>query len=165
MAHHYGQKTVKVPEFPRYNRHEGITQELCFVIVLRWFCPILWLCFIMIYLSIYPSIHLCIYLSIYSPLLDLGRSFSFLNFYTDGRTPWARDQPVGRPLPEHKGTQQNKHRQTSMPQVGFEPTTPMFKPAKIIDALERAATVTSSILKTRSNYSCSQFLDPSPPAP
>jgi hypothetical protein len=32
--------------------------------------------------------------------------FQFLNlFYTDGRTPWTRDQPVARPLPAHRTTQ------------------------------------------------------------
>jgi hypothetical protein len=28
-------------------------------------------------------------------------------FYTDGRTPWTSDQPLARPLPEHR---QHKHR-------------------------------------------------------
>jgi hypothetical protein len=41
-------------------------------------------------------------------LLDLGRFFSFLIFYTVGRTPWKGDQPVSRPLPTHTG--QHKHR-------------------------------------------------------
>jgi hypothetical protein len=32
-----------------------------------------------------------------------------LLFFTDGRTPWTEDQPVARPLPEHRPTQtQNK---------------------------------------------------------
>jgi hypothetical protein len=31
------------------------------------------------------------------------------HFFTDGRTPWASDQPVARPLPTHRTTQiQNK---------------------------------------------------------
>jgi hypothetical protein len=34
--------------------------------------------------------------------------FSFLIFYTVGRTPWTGDQPVARPLPAHTG--QHKHR-------------------------------------------------------
>jgi hypothetical protein len=62
---------------------------------------------------------ICIWL--YSPLLDLGRFFSFLTIYTVGRTPWTGDQPVARPLPTHRTTQtQNKHTQTAMPSVGFE---------------------------------------------
>jgi hypothetical protein len=36
---------------------------------------------------------------------------------------------------------QNKHRQTSMPQVGFEFTIAAFERAKTVDALDRAATV------------------------
>jgi hypothetical protein len=50
---------------------------------------------------IYTSIYLSIYLSIYRPLLGLGRFFSFFIFYTVGRTPWAGDQPVTKPLPAH----------------------------------------------------------------
>jgi hypothetical protein len=63
-------------------------------------------------------------------------------FYTDGRTHWASDQPVARPLPTHRTTQtQNKHTiQTSMPQVGFEPTIPAFERAKTVHALHHAST-------------------------
>jgi hypothetical protein len=47
-----------------------------------------------------------------------------------GRIPWTGDQPVARPLPTHKTTQtQNKRTHTSMPRVGFEPTTPAFEQA------------------------------------
>jgi hypothetical protein len=35
-------------------------------------------------------------------LLDLGRFFSFLIFYTVGRTPWTEDQPIARPLHTHR---------------------------------------------------------------
>jgi hypothetical protein len=85
------------------------------------------------------------YLSIYGStalLLDLGSCFSFLIFYTVGRTPWTGDQPVARPLPAHRTAQiQNKRTQKSMPQVGFEPTIPVFERAKTVHALDRAATV------------------------
>jgi hypothetical protein len=55
-------------------------------------------------------------LGLYSPLLDIGRCFSFLIFYAVGRTPWTGDQPFARPLPAH-GTAEarNKRTQTSMP--------------------------------------------------
>jgi hypothetical protein len=73
---------------------------------------------------------------------DLGRFFSLLILYTVGGTPWTGGKPIVRPLPTHRTTQtQNKRTQTSMPRVGFEPTTPMFKRAKIFYALEHAATV------------------------
>jgi hypothetical protein len=69
-----------------------------------------------------------IYLWLYSPLLDLGRFFSFLILHTVGRTPWTGDQAVARPLPTHRTTQtQNKRTQTSMPWVEFEPTIPAFE--------------------------------------
>jgi hypothetical protein len=42
-----------------------------------------------------------VYLWLYSPLLDLGRFFSFLILYTVGRSPWTGDQAV---------TGQHKHR-------------------------------------------------------
>jgi hypothetical protein len=35
----------------------------------------------------------------------------------------------------------NKHKQSSMPGVGFEPTTPVFERAKTIHALDSEATV------------------------
>jgi hypothetical protein len=46
-------------------------------------------------LQIKPSALICLWL--YSPLLDLGRFFSFLILHTVGRTPWTGDQPVARP--------------------------------------------------------------------
>jgi hypothetical protein len=64
------------------------------------------------FMSIYLSIHLWLY----SPLLDLGRFYSFLILYTDGRTPWTGDQPVERPLPKLRTARtQNKPTQTFMP--------------------------------------------------
>jgi hypothetical protein len=52
------------------------------------------------------------------------------------------DQPVARPLSIHRTTQaHNKRSQTSMPQVGSEPTTPVFELAKAVYALDRMATV------------------------
>jgi hypothetical protein len=66
-----------------------------------------------------------LYLWRYSPLLDLGRFFSFLVFYTVGRIPWTGDQPVARPLPAHKTTQtQKKHTQASMPLSGIRTHVP-----------------------------------------
>jgi hypothetical protein len=50
---------------------------------------------------ILPSFY-AFYLWLYSPLLDLGRFFSFLILYTVGRTPWMGDRPVARPLPAHR---------------------------------------------------------------
>jgi hypothetical protein len=86
--------------------------------------------------------YLSIYLWLYSPLLDLGCFFSFLIFYTVSRTPWMGDQPVARPMPAHRTAQtQNKHTQTSMPQVGFEPTIPVFEQVKTVHALDGTVTV------------------------
>jgi hypothetical protein len=52
------------------------------------------------------------------------------------------DRLVARPQPRHRTTQtQNKRTQTFMPQVGFEPTIPVFKRAKTVHALDRAPTV------------------------
>jgi hypothetical protein len=59
------------------------------------------------------------------------------------------NQPVARPLPTHRTTQtQNKRTQTSMPQVGFEPTIPVFEWAKTVHVLDRAATVIGIIAFT-----------------
>jgi hypothetical protein len=88
------------------------------------------------------STYLPIYLWLYSHLLGLRTFFSFLILYTDGRTPWTEDQPVARTLPIRRTTQtQNKCTETSVPRVGFEPTTLAFVRAKTVHALDRAATV------------------------
>jgi hypothetical protein len=52
------------------------------------------------------------------------------------------DVPVARQLPI---LTQNKHRQASMLQVGFEPTIPAFERAKTVHALDSAATVTGQL--------------------
>jgi hypothetical protein len=41
---------------------------------------------------------------LYSPFVGPWPLFSFLIFYTVGRTPWTGDQPVARSLPEHRTT-------------------------------------------------------------
>jgi hypothetical protein len=48
---------------------------------------------------------LLLLLFLYSPLLGLGRFFSFLILYTVDKTPWTGDQLVARPLP----TQNKRH--------------------------------------------------------
>jgi hypothetical protein len=79
---------------------------------------------------------------LYGHFSDLGRFFSFLIVYPVGRTPWTGDQPVTRPLPTHRTRQtQNKRTHTSMPQVGFETTTPVFERVKTANAINRAATL------------------------
>jgi hypothetical protein len=55
---------------------------------------------------------------------------------------------------------QNKFTQTSMPLLGFEPTTTALERAKTIHALDRAATVIESKKNSHSfNYAC--LIDPS----
>jgi hypothetical protein len=79
---------------------------------------------------------------LYSPLLDLGRSFSFSLVCTVSRTPWTGDQSVTRPLTTHTRTQtQNKRTQTSISRVRFERTIPVIERAKTVHALHRASTV------------------------
>jgi hypothetical protein len=77
------------------------------------------------------------------PFVGLWPLLQFRNLcYTDGGISWPSDQPVTRPLPTHRTTQtQNKLTQIYIPRVGFEPTTPAFKWAKMVQALDRAATV------------------------
>jgi hypothetical protein len=67
------------------------------------------------------------------PFLGPSLLFRFVILYTVGRTPRTGDQPVARPLPVHRTAQtQNKRTQTSMPRVGFEPTTAAFERAKTV---------------------------------
>jgi hypothetical protein len=85
-------------------------------------------------------------------------SLQFLNPETVGRTPWMGDQPAARPLPTQT---QNKHRQTPMPSVGFEPTVPVFEQAKTVHALDHVATMMGSY-KSNGKYLhdqiCTYFL-------
>jgi hypothetical protein len=72
----------------------------------------------------------CLSMALQSFLLGFGCSFSFLILYTVGRSPLMGDQQVTRPLPAHR-TAQTRHKriQTSMPQVGLEPTFAAFERA------------------------------------
>jgi hypothetical protein len=76
--------------------------------------------------------------------------------YTDGKTPWASDQPVARPLPTHRTTktQNKRHTQTSMPWVGFEPTILASERAKAVHDLECATTVIGTPAITGNNFFC-----------
>jgi hypothetical protein len=53
---------------------------------------------------------------------------------------WARRRAINC-TGQHK---QNKRKQTTMPQVEFEPTTPVFEQGKTVRALDRAANVIGS---------------------
>jgi hypothetical protein len=68
------------------------------------------------------------YLSLYSPLLDLHRSFSFSIFYTVDKAPWTRDQPVAMPLHAHRTAQtQNKRTQDIHASSGFRTHDPSVR--------------------------------------
>jgi hypothetical protein len=73
-------------------------------------------------------------------MLGLGLSFSLLILFTLDRTPWTGDQPVARPLPTHRTTQQaqNKRTRTYMPPVGFETTISVLEQEKTVHVLDRA---------------------------
>jgi hypothetical protein len=95
-----------------------------YILLIKW-------CYINSLWLINSYICLCIFyfilLWLYSPLLGLGRYFSFLIQYTVSRTPWTGDQPVSRPLFTHRTIQtQNKRTWTSMPWVWSESTTPVL---------------------------------------
>jgi hypothetical protein len=77
--------------------------------------------------------------------------FSFLILYTVGRTPWAGDQPVVRPLPTHRTAQTQNRTQISMHRVGLEPTTPVFERAETVHAVDRAATMVGFMACTHSD--------------
>jgi hypothetical protein len=62
---------------------------------------------------------------------------------TVNRTVWMGDRHVARPLSTPDRTNRINARQTSLPLVGFETTTPIFERAKIFHALDCAATAIS----------------------
>jgi hypothetical protein len=49
--------------------------------------------------------------------------------------------PVASPYLHTEHHKQNKRTKTSMPRLGFEPTTTVFERVKTVHALDRAATV------------------------
>jgi hypothetical protein len=90
---------------------------------------------------------------LYHTLMVSRLLFFSLDVYTIGRTPWTSDQPAARPLPKYRRTQtQNNVRarthkhththQTSMPEVGFQPTITASAWAKSVHTLDRSATMT-----------------------
>jgi uncharacterized protein (DUF2132 family) len=54
--------------------------------------------------------------------------------YTVSRTPWTRDQLIAR-LYLHTQHKQNKRKQASRPEVGFEPMIPAFEWEKMFHAV------------------------------
>jgi hypothetical protein len=84
-------------------------------------------------LSVSQSASLSVYLSIYgSTALFLDFAAIFFQFLDllHSRYPWTGDQPVTSPLPSRRTAErQNKCIQASMPQVGFELTTPVLERA------------------------------------
>jgi hypothetical protein len=82
-------------------------------------------------------------------LVGLGRFFQFPNLYTVCRTPCTGDQPIPRQLPTHRTTQTQNKRTHRHPCLERE-TNPVFKRAKTVHALNRAATVIGSTVC----YSC-----------
>jgi hypothetical protein len=87
------------------------------------------------------SLLLLLLLLLCSPLLGLGRLFSFLIRYRVGRIPWtgiSLSQGLYLHTEQHE---QNKRRQTSMHLVGFEPTIPAVERVEAVHALDRAANV------------------------
>jgi hypothetical protein len=110
---------------------------------------------------IYLPTYLPTYLPVYGStvlLLHVGRFFSLLTLYTVDRIALMGDQPVARPLPIHRTTQaQNKHTQTSMPWVGFEPTISTFERTKTVHVLDRAATVIGQMWATNLIFSLEEL--------
>jgi hypothetical protein len=79
-------------------------------------------------------------------LLSVGPSsiFQFLDFL-HGRGILGRGISPSQGRYPYTGQHKNSKRtQTSMPQVGFELTIPVFERAKAVDVLDRAATVIGS---------------------
>jgi hypothetical protein len=108
-----------------------------------------------IYLSIYLSIcvsiyvymYLFIYLSIYlsmtlPPFVGSWPLFRFLNLFTQSVGPLGRGMSLSQGRYMHTGQHKhNKRTQTSMPQVEFEPTIPVFERAKTVHVLDHATNV------------------------
>jgi hypothetical protein len=103
--------------------------------------------YLYIYLPTYPPTYLSSYLSIYlsvalQPFVWPWPLFQFIDLTQSVGHLGRGNQAVARPLPAHRRTLiQNKRTQTSIPQVGFEPTMSVLERAKTVYALARAAAV------------------------
>jgi hypothetical protein len=81
------------------------------------------------------------------PFVGPWSLFQFLNPIHSRKDFLDGGSPVARPLPTHRTTEiQNKSTQTSMPRVGFEPTTLVFEREKAFHVLDRAATMIGKFL-------------------
>jgi hypothetical protein len=89
-----------------------------------------------------------IYLWLYSSSLGLGYIFSFLVYYTIGRTLLTADQPIVRPLPTQDNTNRiNAHRNPCL--KWFESKVSVFKRATTVHALDITVTMIGTVaLKT-----------------
>jgi hypothetical protein len=106
-------------------------------------CPSILFIYLYVYLSTCLFVYLSTYLSVYdySPLLNLGCILNFLILYTVGRL-------LGRGISQSQGRylhtwqhKQNKYTHTSVTQMGFEPTMPLFQRVKTVCVLDRSAAV------------------------
>jgi hypothetical protein len=91
-------------------------------------------------LSIYCSTALCWTLAAFS---------IYCSFYAVGGIPYTRGGGRARRKAPYLHTgqiKQNKRTQICIPQVGFEPTIPVFERAKTVHALDRAVTVNCRLL-------------------
>jgi hypothetical protein len=97
-------------------------------------------------------------LYINSPIRLHGVVFNLLSTGTTLPVPYTQSVGLlgrgispsqGRYLHTEQHKTQNKRTQTSMPRVGFEPTTPVFERAKTDHALDGAATVIGTYCNTR----------------
>jgi hypothetical protein len=94
------------------------------------------------------SLSLSLSLGLYSPL-DIGGFFSLLIY---PQSVGLLRQGISPSQGRYQHTEQHKHNkrtQTSMPQVGFEPTIPAFERPKTVHASDSAATVNGLIVTKR----------------
>jgi hypothetical protein len=126
---------------------------LFFFVYVHWSATVSWLRDLQLqkllydhnYSNIFHFIHSFIHQWLYSPLLGPGLFFSFVIFFTQtvGLLGRVISTSQGRYL--HTGQhKQNKRTETFRPSVGFEPMISAFEGAKIVHALDRAATVISN---------------------
>jgi hypothetical protein len=92
------------------------------------------------YLSIYLSIYGC------TALCWALAASSVSWYFTQWRGLLGRGISRSQGRYQHRTIQtQNKRTQSSIPRVGFEPTAPVFEWAKMVNALDRTATVIGTI--------------------
>jgi hypothetical protein len=109
----------------------------------------------------FPYVPMYLYLWLYSRCWALVAFSVFWSFYTVGRTSLtggSARRKVATYIQDNSTQTQNKHTETFMAWVGFEPTILAFELAKTVDAWDCAATVIGRSLRMETSITYTVYV-------